>query len=422
MRNKKIIGVDLEIGSSPNSSFTALYAIYLYDGSKNIGINLRKVSMEDLNKLIYEFQPDFIASDNILEITGRKEKINLFLGSLPISTNFVQITYDENGYQQTLSELAKENGLNIYGKLNSEKTAELCVYLLIKGIGKIINGNGGSILVKQYIHAAQVQESKSLVKKQDMNVLMNDIELRQFPNLVSKFSPNSTFVSLIGEGKEAIVGLFTNTNSAYHVIKCFRKFSPVVNALKSKLYHYHDWDYAIKLAKSEEEHLKIANNYNIAVPKVISQSGPFVVMEAITFEDDSGTKIAPPLSQVNIRKLDLDPVEIFYHSLDLLIDMFAKAKLVHNDFSAQNLLLKNDHIIAIDFSQAEKVNFKTFIHTPKRIRIDDAFYKVKNDINTITTYFSKKYRLSIETPQIYNEFVDAIPKKLLDQCDEDLII
>ena len=54
---------------------------------------------------------------------------------------------------------------------------------------------------------------------------MNDIELRQFPNLVAKFSPSSTFVSLIGEGKEAIVGLFYGKNMEYHVIKCFRKYS-----------------------------------------------------------------------------------------------------------------------------------------------------------------------------------------------------
>lgn len=422
MRNKKIIGVDLEIGSSPNSSFTALYAIYLYDGSKNIGTNLRKVSLKDLNTLIYKFHPDFIVSDNILEITGRKQNINLFLGSLPNSTKFVQITYDENGYQQPLSELAKQNGLNLYGKLNSEKTAELCVYLLIKGIGKIIEGNGSSKLVFQYLKENQESDSQYSGKKQNLNVLMNDIELRQFPNLVSKFSPDSAFVSLIGEGKEAVVGLFTDANSAYHVIKCFRKFSPVVNAMKSKLYHHHDWDYAIKLAKSEEEHLKIANKFNIATPKAISQSGPFVVMEAITFEDGTETKIAPTLSQVNIRKLGLEPVEIYYDSLDLLIDMFSKAKLVHNDFSAQNLLLNNDEIIAIDFSQAEKINFKTFITTPKRIRIDDALIKVKNDIETITTYFSKKYRLSIETPQIYTEFIGTIPQKLLDQCDEDLII
>ena len=154
-----------------------------------------------------------------------------------------------------------------------------------------------------------------------------------------------------------------------------------------------------KLAKSEQECLKIANFFDIATPKVISQSGPFVVMEAIILNNESKIQIAPTISQVNLRNLGLDPIEIFYHSLDLLIELFHKLRLVHNDFSAQNLPLRNGNPVVIDFSQAEKINFKTFIHTLKRIRIDNAIIKVKNDIDTITTDLSKKYRLSIETPQ-----------------------
>ncbi|MCE7737594.1 MAG: hypothetical protein GPJ54_22075 [Candidatus Heimdallarchaeota archaeon] len=418
MRNKKIVGLDLEIGSSPNSSISALYAVYLYDGQNNQETTLRKVNLADINQIIQGFQPDFVVSDNVLEIIGSKQNLDLFLESLPNLTQFVQITYDSNGYQQTLSELAKQSGLNIFNKLNSEKTVELCVYLLIKGHGKIIGKNGNSMLMSEFIH---MQESKSEGKNNDEVILMNNIGMRQFPSLISKFSPKSTLVSLIGEGKEAIVGLFEDEVKNYHVIKCFRKYSPVVNGLKPKLYHLHDWDYAIKLAKSEEEHLRIANYHNIATPKVISQSGPFVVMEAITSENGTEIKIAPTLSQTNLRQLGLDPIEFFYQSLDLLMELFSEAKLVHNDYSAQNLLLRGEDIIVIDFSQAEKINLKTFSNTPKRIRVDDALIKVKKDVHTISSYFSKKYRLSIETAQIYKEFVNTIPQKLLDQCDEHLI-
>ncbi len=421
MRNKKIVGLDLEIGSSPNSSISALYAVYLYDGQNNQETTLRKVNLAEINKIIHGFQPNFVVSDNILEITGNKRNLSQFLYSLPTQTHFVQITYDKNGYQQNLLELAKQSGLKVYNKLNSEKTAELCVYLLFKGHGKILDTNGGSKLVNDYI-TAQIPESNTEKEKRDQSLIMDNIELRYLPNLISKFNPGSNFISLIGEGKEATVGLFEDKHNNYHVIKCFRKYSPVVNQLKQKVYHYHEWDYAIKLAKAEQEHLKIANQSNISTPKVISQSGPFVVMEAITVDNGPETKIAPTLAQVNIRYLGLDPVELFYESMDLLMELFSNAKLVHNDYSVQNLLLRGDNLFIIDFSQAEQINFKTFIDTPKRIRIDSSLIKIKKDISTISNYFSKKYRLSIETTQIYKEFVDTIPQKLLDQCDEHLII
>jgi RIO-like serine/threonine protein kinase len=71
----------------------------------------------------------------------------------------------------------------------------------------------------------------------------------------------------------------------------------------------------------------------------------------------------------------------------------------------------------IDVRQAELINMNTFTDTPVRIRIDRALKILDKDLQVLIDYFERKYRLTIDRMQIYDEFYQTIPKKFQEKLE-----
>ncbi|MCY3412126.1 MAG: hypothetical protein INQ03_10885 [Candidatus Heimdallarchaeota archaeon] len=98
--------------------------------------------------------------------------------------------------------------------------------------------------------------------------------------------------------------------------------------------------------------------------------------------------------------------------MDLLFELFTKVELIHGDFSCQNLLLRDGKLVIIDVRQAQLVNFKTYIDTPVRIRLDKSIKLLKSDIESFISFFERKYRINVDRECILNRFLEKVPGHL----------
>ena len=224
--------------------------------------------------------------------------------------------------------------------------------------------------------------------------------------------------AIIGKGKEATVVLGEDLNDQYVVFKVFRMYSSFASKIRRKAKRVYDVDIPILLAKREYNNLELLQRLGIPVPRPLFVQENFLAMEAIMANDDAENTgnislvIAPQLAQVNVQEWG-DPAEYLEIALELLYEIFARARLVHGDYSAQNLLFRNGELVVIDLQQAKQYNAKTFCATPVRIRVDAALPILYQDIHTVLHYFRKKYHLIMDEEEVKAVFTEAVPKHLL---------
>ena len=85
-----------------------------------------------------------------------------------------------------------------------------------------------------------------------------------------------------------------------------------------------------------------------------------------------------------------NPEEIFETLIDFISKMYKKAKLVHGDFSAYNVLMHKNKPYLIDLGQG------VLLEHPN----SDEF--LRRDIHNIVNYF-KKFNIRADTNEIYND-------------------
>ena len=52
------------------------------------------------------------------------------------------------------------------------------------------------------------------------------------------------------------------------------------------------------------------------------------------------------------------------------------------------------------------------------MRYDKAFNLLLRDIENYISHFKKKYRISIDLPEINNRFIEAVPEKFINSISE----
>jgi len=306
----RIIGIDLEIGSSPQSSEEALYSAYAMIGSiKRVKTQLTR---SDLVSLIQEFKPNYLALDNIYELGSRAEILSIS-NKFPKFTKIVEVTHTDNR-NTSLIDLAKRAKIPVFSKPNSKRTAEICALLCQLGIGATLNDINSNSW--KWIKL----EPKS-ISKLEINFDLKDKEItpKVLNSFLQGFSKISSISTVIGRGKEAIVCLAEVDYIHPTIIKVYQAYSPVAKKYRISNPHKEGWRTSIALAKREALHLEYLESKKVPAPRLYFIEGPVLGMEPILNQD----RIATVLAKTNLKSIG-DPSDYLVEVLDILLHLFGK--------------------------------------------------------------------------------------------------
>ena len=144
------------------------------------------------------------------------------------------------------------------------------------------------------------------------------------------------------------------------------RFSHVKKGTKNLVYLW---------AKKEFHNILQCHNLGIPVVKPIHVSKNILVLEFV------GTNGIPAKTLLESNVDDDD----YHQSLQILSDLYTKAKLIHGDFSEFNIFKTDNGLKIFDLGSAVDLNH------PKAMDF------LKRDINNITTFFVKR-GLTVENP------------------------
>ena len=217
-------------------------------------------------------------------------------------------------------------------------------------------------------------------------------------------------LSVIGGGKEATVLLAQEKDTDELVCaKVFRYFTSTIRKRLRGTKHILEDGMASIAAKQEYWNLQELYEANIPVPKPRYLLNNILVMDFIGARDNSGQP-APLLSDVNIPDFE-DPETVLYEAIDIIACMFLEGKMIHGDYSNDNLMVTENGIVTMDVSQSVQFNEKTYIDTPNRIRIDKAVNFLEADLINLNKGY-QKYRVSIDPKSVCQKIVEGLPEKL----------
>ncbi len=217
--------------------------------------------------------------------------------------------------------------------------------------------------------------------------------------------------AVIGGGKEATVLLAENVSGEFLCAKVFRYFTSTIKKRLRGTAHILASDMAMLAAKQEYWNLFEMVKYS-SVPKPLDLVENIILMEFIS-DGSSSSMVPAPL----IRDVDLtpfDPEEVLYTSIDILAQIFLRARMIHGDYSEHNLMIQpnSGKLYTMDVSQSVEYNIKTFVNTGVRIRIDRAMHMLETDINNINQFFKRIYRIGVDTEEIIQNIKEELPSKL----------
>ncbi len=136
--------------------------------------------------------------------------------------------------------------------------------------------------------------------------------------------------------------------------------------------------------KKEYKNLERLNKIDVRAPKPIISINNVLVMEYI----GDSKRAAPLMKDVKLK----NPEEVFKILIDSISKMYKKAKLVHGDISAFNILMHDNKPYIIDLGQGvltEHPNSQDFL---------------KRDIHNIVSYF-KKFGIRADENKIFEKIV-----------------
>lgn len=134
----KIMGIDLEAGSSPSSTLQAKYAVVIVNDNGDIIQKFEEVTIPRLIRLAWEYSISIIATDNIYELGENDKQIIKIISLMPDNIEVVQVTYNNGKFEDIREVARKMNVADVQGKLSPSKTAYLAAILSLKGIGSKI--------------------------------------------------------------------------------------------------------------------------------------------------------------------------------------------------------------------------------------------------------------------------------------------
>ncbi|MHA2101574.1 MAG: RIO1 family regulatory kinase/ATPase domain-containing protein [Candidatus Kariarchaeaceae archaeon] len=395
------MGIDIEIGSPTNPT----YAIYFDNGNSSGTKIFTEVQPGMLMSLITQFKPQIIASDNIRELLITKIMTD-YLIELQEVVELIQVTAANPSQMTSVLHEARRAGIPLRNKPWPVQTAIICTMLAIKKIGSkaILSKKGGKLSISfETINSLRPRNSPKAMLDIDPSKEMTE---RETYKLLSEHPIVDQVLGIVGAGKESNVYLIIDRNGDPAIIKSFKTYTSVADILRSSNFHLKAHHAPILLAKLEERNLKRFEHHKILAPRVRFRDGSLVGMDAIL--NDNGD-LVKPLSEFK-SQLSKDQIELLLENiLDNLYNIFKKCGMVHGDFSANNILYDGNKMFVIDVSQAEYVNFNTFIDTPKRIRFDHALEVLIRDLLGILSFFEKNFRVKLEREIILSQFVNLIP-------------
>ncbi|MHA2248863.1 MAG: RIO1 family regulatory kinase/ATPase domain-containing protein [Candidatus Kariarchaeaceae archaeon] len=402
----KVMGIDLEIGTNNDPK----YAVYCQNGISSGYKTYRNITPTGLISLIGETNPSIIATDNIKELIYN-EMMTEYFWKLHKTIQLIQVTASNPSQMTSVLHEARKFGIPLKNKPWPVQTAIICTLLASKNVGSKITltKSGPKIKIK-----FQPLESGNTSKRSiDINLSKEMTEREAHKSLVEHPFVESV-VGVIGQGKEANIYLIIDRYGEYTIVKSFRTYTSVADSIRSSNYKMKPHHAPVLLAKLEAQNLIKLAESGIPVPHVKFRDGALVGMQAIMDNKDSLVK---PLSTVGSLNNVIQTQDVLEQVLDALYNIFKKCRMVHGDFSANNILYDGNQIHVIDVSQATSVNFRTFIDTPKRIRFDKGVDILLRDLNGIITFFEKQYRVKLEREHILSQFIELIPRYFQDKVD-----
>lgn len=220
----RVIGIDIEPGSSPNSSEQPKYSIVIIDEKGNILEKVENATISKLIRLSWEYKPDLIATDNVYELGDARHIIKI-LELLPENIDIIQVTYI-NGEFKDVRELAKEFNLDSQQrKFSPSKTAYISALLALKGVGtklklietktKIIvsrgrQANAGGMSqnrYKRHIRGLVLRISKQIKEELDKHGFDYDVIVKRSKAGIE----NATFI--VYAPRESLYGIVKKINT-----------------------------------------------------------------------------------------------------------------------------------------------------------------------------------------------------------------
>ena len=208
------------------------------------------------------------------------------------------------------------------------------------------------------------------------------LEILDFP--ISTGKEGNVFRGVTPDNKLVAVKIYRTSTSSFKRISQY-----IVGDPRFQSFHHTRRGLIFAWTKKEFKNLERVKRIGIMAPKPIISIKNVLVMEYI----GSKSNPAPLLKDTEID----NPEEIFEVLINYISDMYKKAKMVHADFSAYNVLIHEKKPYLIDFGQGVLLDHPS----------SDEF--LRRDINNIVKYF-KKYNLKNSSHDIYLKIIDKAKK------------
>ncbi|MUM64674.1 DUF460 domain-containing protein [Acidianus infernus] len=214
----RIMGIDINPGSSPANLLDAKYSVVILDENGNIVQKYDEIGISKIIRLAWEYEVSIVATDNIYELGENDKQVIKIISLFPDNVELVQVTYNDGRFMD-IREVAKNMGIEIQGKPNPSKTAYLAAYLALKGAGTKIKltenktkiiisrgrhlGPGGmsSNRYKRHIRGLILRVFKEVKETLDRNNIDYDVILRKSKSGLE----NATFI--VYAPRERLYGL-----------------------------------------------------------------------------------------------------------------------------------------------------------------------------------------------------------------------
>lgn len=193
--------------------------------------------------------------------------------------------------------------------------------------------------------------------------MLNDGQLREITGVVKSGKESRVYHGIGRDGKEVAVKIFLTSSAIFKqgrlkYIAGDPRFREVAHDTRSLVYQW---------TLKEFKNLQLATEAGLTVP------APILVEENVIVLDFIGKN---GVSAPQLRLVPLDKPAAWYKTIVQMIkQLYQKAKLVHGDISEYNILVPNGYPVLIDFAQAVTIEHP------------EAREFLKRDIENLNHYF-----------------------------------
>ncbi len=201
------------------------------------------------------------------------------------------------------------------------------------------------------------------------------IDILDFP--ISTGKEGNVFRGVTPKKKLVAVKIFRTSTSTFKHISEYIVGDPRFKSLRKTRR-----DIVFTWTKKEFKNLELLEKIGVRAPKPIIFTNNVLVMSYI----GEARKPAPMLKDVVLE----NPKEVFDTIIEYISKMYKKARLVHGDISAFNILIYRKRPYLIDVGQGVLLDHP------------NSYEFLKRDINNIVDYF-KKYKIIADKDKIYQK-------------------